>query len=676
MKCLLVVAIYLCQTITLLAQVKINELMASNATTLADNAGDYSDWIELYNSTDNPIDLAGYYLTDNYANLTKFRFTTTLGQVVVPAKGYLIVWASSAITKGVRHTNFSLSATGEQLALVMADGVSVVDSLSFDVQRKDVSFGRLPDGGSTFKYFASPTPNINNSAINSFDELLSSPLFSQVGGFYSNSFTLHITHPDTAVTIYYTTDGSIPTAANLTPQTYQYQNTYPDSSRINDYRSFLYESSLLIENPSGLPNKISNIATTHSEILDYLPTAPIEKGKIIRAIATKSGALSSEIVSNSYFFSPSGLNKYTLPVISVMSQEDGFFSFNDGIYVPGVDFEHWRIDNPTEIPDEGSPSNYRREGKIAERTAHFEIIETDTVVYKQAVGIRINGGWSRAFRVKSLRLYGTDEYNTISYPLLPQLPYSDYKTMILRNAGNDYSGTLFRDALVHGSVAHLKIDIQEYRPSILFLNGEYWGIHNIRQRQDKHYYSQKYGVNKDSLDIIGDGIEEGSDTLYQSMLNYILDHDLADSTHYNYVTTQMDVESFMDYQITEIFYNNQDWGVNNIKYWRLKTPYNTSAPYGHDGKWRWSLYDADATISNWTEDRLAIASSFTNWEDAGFLLGKLLQNQNFKCKFINRFADLINTCFLTSHLTQLIQNKRDAISRDTRPSQSLENITR
>ncbi len=646
------------------AQVKINELMASNLQTITDNAGEYSDWVELYNPTGVAIDLAGYYLTDDYANKTKFRFTTATGQVVVPANGYLVIWASGTVAEGPNHASFSLSASGEELALVMPDGLEIADSLTFSAQRTDVSYGRLPNGGTGLKYFATPTPGSANSAGNSYNELLSPPVFSQAGGFYSQPFDLTISHNDPGVTVIYTTDGSVPAAASLTPQSYEYRNEYPGSSLTNTYRSYVYANPLPVADATSTPNKVSMIASTHSQGLGYLPANLIYKAKIVRAIATKPGALSSEITSSSFFYSATGTNKYTLPVVSIMSQEDGFFSYNNGIYVPGIDFDNWRIANPGVGPDTDNPANYRREGEATERSSHFEIIEDQNVVYKQDVGIRIHGGWSRGYRFKSLRLYGTDQYKTIESPLFPNLPYATYKTFILRNSGNDYNSTLFKDAFMHESVSHTSLDIQAYRPSILFLNGEYWGIHNMRQRQDKHYYSQKYGVDADNLDVLGTEVDEGDANHYNAMLNYINVNSVTNATHYNYIKTQMVTENFIDYQITEIFYNNWDWGLNNIKYWRLRVPYNATAPVGHDGRWRWSLYDLDHGMTNPTENRLSIASTIGSVSSAGFLLGKMLQNLTFRNDFINRFADMLNTAFLPARLTQLVEAKRDGISAE------------
>lgn len=115
----------------------------------------------------------------------------------------------------------------------------------------------------------------------------------------------------------------------------------------------------------------------------------------MRAIATKTGALASDITTHSYFFSLNSINSFTLPVVSITTQEDGFFGYNNGIYVPGIDFEDWKNTNPDETPNEGSPANYRREGETAERSAHFSIIENNEAIYQQDVGIRIHGGWAQ-----------------------------------------------------------------------------------------------------------------------------------------------------------------------------------------------------------------------------------------------------------------------------------------
>ncbi len=643
------------------AQVKINELMASNITKITDNTGEYSDWVELHNSGGTAVDLAGYYLSDDLSNVKKFQFTTTGGQVVIPANGYLLIWASGITSRGVKHTSFALSASGEDIVLTAPDGITIIDSFSFGNQRADVSYGRLPNGGAPFKYFASSTPGTANSSTNSYDELLLPPVFSKNGGFYQNAFSLQITSTQPGVTILYTIDGSEPASGSLSPRSYNHKNQYPSGSLITkQYRSYTYTAPIDVADRASAPNKISGISSTFDANPDYLPGNPVYKGTVVRARATKANALPSDIVTHSYFFTPNGRNKYSLPVISISTQENGFFDYSNGIYVAGSDFDSWKSANPSLTPDGGTPANYRREGENAERSAHIEIIEKDTVTYQQDVGIRINGGYSRAYRLKTLRIYATDQYKTFDYQLFPNLPFANYKTFLLRNSGQDYEYTMFRDAFIHDAVSHLIFDTQAYRPGILFLNGEYWGIHNLRQRQDKHYYNQKYGADPDNLDILSNSVEAGDRVHYNAMTSYISSHSMQTPSYYNYIKTQMDVENFRDYQISEIYFANSDWPFNNVESWRLRVPFNASAPQGQDGRWRWNMYDTDVSMGNWTSDKLSFASRPN--EGSTFLLYHLLRNDSFKNDFINRFADLLNTAFLPSRLTTMLNERKNRIA--------------
>lgn len=144
----------------------VNEFMADNATTITDPAGEYDDWIELYNLTANPILLTGRYLTDKKDNLTKYRFTQQ--NLVLNPNEYLLIWCDEESGQVGQHTNFKLSAGGEFIALVENDGVTVIDSISFGPQTTDISFGRLPDGANNW-IFMTPTPGTTNN-ISSVNE--------------------------------------------------------------------------------------------------------------------------------------------------------------------------------------------------------------------------------------------------------------------------------------------------------------------------------------------------------------------------------------------------------------------------------------------------------------------------------------------------------------------------
>lgn len=141
----------------------INELLASNATGITDPNGEFDDWIEIYNPSAQAVDLAGWYITDNLGQLTKYQFPLAGTEAIVPANGWLLIWADNQTAQGDLHTNFALSASGEAVVLVGPDGLSIVDQISFGAQLADVSYGRQTDGGTPWVEFTTPTPGASNN---------------------------------------------------------------------------------------------------------------------------------------------------------------------------------------------------------------------------------------------------------------------------------------------------------------------------------------------------------------------------------------------------------------------------------------------------------------------------------------------------------------------------------
>ena len=149
--------------------------------------------------------------------------------------------------------------------------------------------------------------------------------------------------------------------------------------------------------------------------------------------------------------------------------------------------------------------NFTQRGREWEREAYIEYFDGGEAKFSQNLGIRIHGGATRTYPQKSIRLYARGEYGQefIEYPIFGNKKIMEegnvadkFKTLLLRNGGNDGQSTIFRDALMQSLVEHTSLDIQAYKPVIVFLNGEYWGIHNIRERFDRHYFEQYYGVSR------------------------------------------------------------------------------------------------------------------------------------------------------------------------------------
>lgn len=671
----------------------INEFMASNLTTIADEDGDFSDWIELYNNHPAAINLDGYHLSDNADIPQKWTFPA----VTIQPGDYLLIWASGKDKTdpgSPLHTNFSISASGEVLLLSDPSEI-LLDSIPEVELETDFSRGRQPDAGETFYFFAEPTPASSNTTTG-YNEFLDRPSFSADGGFHVNPFDLVISHDDTTVQIIYTLDGSEPDENNLAGTTYQYKNQYPQNpgnpfgSFLTDtFFSYVYDNPIPITNQSQQPNDLSLITTTWHSSPNYLPSDTVFKGVVVRARAIKTGAVPSKIKTRTFFISPEGANLYSLPVVSFTTQETNLFDYNDGIYVAGVDFDEWRTNFPNSWPHGGRPANYHREGDEWEYPAYLEMFEPGEVgsVISQNVGFRIHGAYASANPMKALRIYARDIYGpaTLDYKIFPELPITNFKRILIRNSGQDFLSnmvptnmpkTQLKCGVLQAAVDHLHFDVQAYRPCIVFINGEYWGIHNIRERQDQYYLESHYGVDPNNIDILeNDGeINMGDDEHYNTTINYIENNNLSDPIHYNYIKTRIDIENFTDFQIANIYIRNLDWPGNNLKYWRLQTPdYDPGAPYGHDGRWRWMMFDLDISISGqWTtasytynalERALDATGTFPGHAEiwSTFLLRKLMQNGTFQNDFINRCADLMNSTFLPERFAGFIEEKKQVI---------------
>jgi hypothetical protein len=446
---------------------------------------------------------------------------------------------------------------------------------------------------------------------------------------------------------------------------------------MGNYTSNIYDSSILLEPKSNLPNKLAEISTTYSANPNYFPSSPVLKASVVRAIALVDGE-ASKTITHTYFISENNELDFPLPIISINLNEDGFFDYDDGIHVAGVDFDEWRIDNPNNQNPQWGDTNYNRRGVETEQPASFQYFVEGQEVVSQNIGVRIHGGFSRHRQNKSLRLYARasyDEQNKFNYPFFGPQDWASFKRLILRNSGNDDWSTYFRDALIQASVSHLRFDTQSYQPTVVFVNGEYWGILNIRNRYDKHYYERVYGIEEEDLDYLSGNaqVSEGSNAHYLMMRNYISNNDMAEQTHFEYVQTLMDTDNFIDYNVANIYVSNTDWPGNNIDFFRKSTSeYMPEAPYGQDGRWRWSMFDTDFGFGLYNNGdpshntlEFATAAGGTSWPNPDWstrLLRNLLENETFKIDFVNRFADLMNTAFLASRYHNLIDEMRDVIA--------------
>jgi uncharacterized repeat protein (TIGR02543 family) len=655
--------------------ITINEFMSANSYFITDEDGDYSDWIELYNYGTETINLFGFGLSDDDSNPFRWKFPA----ITILPDQYILIWASGkdkTIPGMPLHTNFSIKVSDEPLILTNPYGTTICEVSPITLP-SDISYGRQPDGNDKWFFFIEPTPNAPNQT-QAYPGILDHPQFSHQGGFYTDDFWLTISHIDPEVIIYYTLDGSEPNPANMNVFTFTYKDKYPFNPRdpfgkflTSTFQTYQFNDSLHIENICARPDSITHISTTFDNNLCYFPENPVFKGTVVRAMAFKEGWIKSPTITHTYFVTSFGRERYSLPIFSLSVGKNDLFDYNIGIYTAGQDFDEWRMANPESPIDWQTKANFHRIGIESEKRSNLEFFDVNDnfSAFSHEIGFRINGYESRRRPLKSIRLYSRSEYGqpNFNYKFFKNLKDDQFKTLILRNSGQDYFQTMLRDAAIQQMVKDLIPDIQDVMPAILFINGEYWGIHNLRERFDKDYLKRVYDIDAGNIDFIVNynEVREGDTVHYNETKEYIKQHGLAEKEHYEYIQTRIDVDNFRDYQIINIFADNHDWPGNNLEYWRMRTSqYNPNAPTGQDGRWRWFVKDLDfgfglfgleeALQHNMLQFATAAGGlEYPNPDWATFLLRKFLENEEFKISFINRFADLLNTTFLPS----VMQNK-------------------
>jgi hypothetical protein len=435
----------------------------------------------------------------------------------------------------------------------------------------------------------------------------------------------------------------------------------PTPSNPNNSDGFSSQSSEVhfsIAGGSYSTEKEVTLSSDHSEDNIYfttdgsLPSSSSTKynGTAIRL--TESTSMRAQVINENSLPGPIATQTFlikvnhTLPVASVTTDPINLWDDQEGIYARG----------PNAQPD--YPYFGANFWEDWEKPVHFELINTEgEVALSQDVGMKIFGAWSRGNDQKSFSLHGRKSHgdNTLSYPFFDQLAIEEFSSMILRNSGNDWNNTMFRDAFLT-SLFHPEVDKQAYEPAIVYINGKYWGIQNIREKVNEDFLAAHHNLDPDDITILElDAIPvEGDETAYIELMEYVSSHNLSVNEYYEYVASKIDISNFIQYQIGNIFIDNKDWPGNNIKYWKSTAP---------ESKWRWIAYDTDFGFGIWGESpnhntlNFALQSNGPDWPNppwSTLLLRKLIQNEDFKQQFVNAFADQLNTTWQSSNITSII----------------------
>jgi len=347
----------------------------------------------------------------------------------------------------------------------------------------------------------------------------------------------------------------------------------------------------------------------------------------------------------------------SLPVIAVTADSNALFQADTGIYAKGPD------------ASPASPyfgANFWRDIEIP---AHVEMFEKGSRAFSLPAGIGIYGNYSRAYDKKSLSVQFREGYGArhVDWPLFPSHPeLSRFKGFGLRNNGGNCGKDYVRDALMTSLTEGRGIEYQLSRHVVVFLNGKYWGIYELREKLDADYLDTRFGDDPSTVDLLKNGseVQAGTATAWNATIQHFMTHDISDSAGYAQAKTLLDVDNYADYLATEIWASNTDWPSNNFRVWRRRAP---ATP------WRMMLFDLDAGLGSfggqrdmleYLSDTSIATDGYPNGEYSTVFFRRLAANPVWRERFVNRTAVLLSTNFSAVRVQTALDSMQGSIASE------------
>ena len=461
-------------------------------------------------------------------------------------------------------------------------------------------------------------------------------LFSVKGGFYENVFPLELHNANPQNHICYTVNGNRPTA-----------------------QSSLYEEALVLDEQLYSESDIYTIQISPDDLV-YVPDS-IQHCIVIRAaVFDENDSCVSQVMTNSYFIRALGCDTHGLPAISICADSLDLFGYERGIMVPGILFD---------TLDPEHTGNYYMHGSEWERQINVEFREvTDNSGINQICGLRTHGNRARRQPQKGLKIYAREEYGKkrFKHQFFENSMHNSFKHLIIKPYSTIYPFSSIQDYICNQAAIDLGLEAGLSRPVVLYLNGEYWGIYFLQEKMDERYLENHLGIDIEQCNIISNWMELecGNPQGFYDMMDWLETADLTVQEEYDYLSSMVDIDNFIDYMIFETFVANLDWPANNNRCWQTV-----------GGKWRWMFFDGDAAFNFYGVDPFGnptILDVFGNatyigeytWPSskrATLLFRKLFENQGFKDEFDARIRTLCQTRFTYENTSQLYHHICDIL---------------
>ena len=486
----------------------INELMASNAGSVMSPAYNFDSWIELYNPTEQPVNLSGMYLSKWADSLKSWRMPSNTG--TVPAKGFLVVWLGSNDISS-NQAPFKLDCDGGTIYLSDRYG-DLITSEQYPKAMSRTAWARIADGGTTWGWTDNPTPGKTNATSVFADKRLDPPVVNEGSQILNGTLTVKVDIP-AGTTLMYTTDGSMPTettAGNSSSR--QSKDGVFTVTRTTNYVFRLFRDG-------------------------YLPSVPVTRSFIQTS------------------------NQYTIPVISIVGDERYFTDAYWGIDVKGS--------NGITGNGRDDPVNWNQPW---DRPVNFSYISpTEGMLFNQDVNISVSGGWSRMNSPRSMKLKSNkvfDDQNHLDYAFFPQKPNIRSKAVLVRNGGND-SYSRFMDPALTTIIQRsgIDLDLQSTVQVAEYINGTFKGVLNLREPNNDKFVYANFGYDDDEIDMFENTtFTNGNDKVFQQLVS--LSSRINEEGVYDEVKRLLDIDEFTNYMAAELFLGNDDWPNNNVKAYR------------------------------------------------------------------------------------------------------------
>jgi hypothetical protein len=372
----------------------------------------------------------------------------------------------------------------------------------------------------------------------------------------------------------------------------------------------------------------------------------LDSTTVVKSTAAGEQWLESEIETQTYFID----DEHVVPIVSISTTASLLFDDVSGIYAKGPFAS-------AEYPYKGA--NFWQDREIP---ATVQFFETDgSRAFSGDIGLSIFGNYSRGQPMKSFAVHFRGKYGQshLEYPLFPSRPQlTSFDSFVLRNSGGDFGKTMIRDAMESSLTDGMNLDYQAYRPAVVYVNGEYFGLYNLMEKVNADYFDTHFGWDESEFDLLRPGkasAQVGTARAWTEFADWLKTNGAASNDNYAYVTDRVDVDDFIDYNCAELYFGNSDWPGNNVKWYKA---------HAEGSKYRWILYDSDAAYYKPDFDALVQATTLNdtwpNPEWSTLLLRSLLANESFTARFLSRCAVRMATNFSTERALSRI----DAMSAE------------